>query len=96
MSESTAGIVGNGAFDHRVVALFLEAVLLQHGAHGDVDGAAAAIGRDHLALEVLDLVDAAVLANVELFAEIAGDAILEFIGDHADVVEPGVFDRDGE
>jgi hypothetical protein len=71
-------------------------MFFEHGTHGNIDGAAAAIGRDHLALEVLNLVDATVLANIELFAEIAGDAILEFIGDNADVVEPRIFDRDGK
>ena len=63
---------------------------------GDVDGAAAAIGADHLALEVLDLVDAGVLAHVILPAVVAGHAVLEFVGDDADVVEPGVLDGDGE
>ena len=84
------------AFQHGVVALFLEPVLFQHGTDGDVDGAAAAVGADHLALEILDLVDAAVLAHVVLAAVMAGHAILEFVGNDANVVEPGILDRDGE
>ena len=43
-------------------------------------------------LELLDLVDTAVFANVILLAVIARHPILEFAGDHAKVIEPGVLD----
>ncbi len=89
-------MAGKRRFQHRVVALLLEAGFLQRGAQRDVDGAAAAIAGDDLALEVFDLVDAAVLADIEAGAVVAGDAVLEFVGDDANVVEPGILDCERE
>jgi hypothetical protein len=66
----------------------------QHRAHGDIDRAAAGIRADHLAFEILDLIDAAVLSDEIFLGVIAGHAILEFVGYDADIVEAGVFDRD--
>jgi hypothetical protein len=71
-------------------------MLAQHGAAGDIDRRANGVGADHLALEVLDLIDAAVLADIVLLAEITRYAVLELVGDHHDVVEAGVIDGDGK
>ena len=70
-------------------------MLLEHGAHADVDGAAAAIGADHLALEILNLVDAGVFAHPITVGVKARFTFLEFIGDDAQVAEARVLDGDG-
>ena len=65
---------------------------MQHRLHGDIDAAAGGIGGDHLALEILDLGDAAILAHEEFVGIVAGRAVLKFVGDHFKVVEAGVLD----
>ena len=77
---------------HGVIALVLQARLVEHGAHGDIDSAARRIGGEHLALEVGDGLDAAVGAHHELVAVIALRAIDEFIGENAQVVHARVLD----
>ncbi len=49
-----------------------------------------------LALDVLDLVDAAVLTHKILLRVIAGNSVLEFVGNDADVGQAGIFDRNRE
>ena len=83
-------------FHHGIVALLLEAVLAQHRAHGDIDRAPGGVGRDHLALEVRDRFDRAVLED-EIFVAVAvADAVLEVVADHPQVVHAGVLDRERE
>ncbi len=82
--------------EHRIVALVLEPVLAQHRPHGDVDRAAGGIGCDHLALEVLDLLDRAVLQHEVLRGEVAGHAVLELVGDHPQIGHAGILDGDAE
>jgi hypothetical protein len=60
----------------------------------DVDAAAGGVGGDHLALEVLDFLDRAVGEHLEIVGAIAHGAVLELIGDDAQVVHAGVLDRD--
>jgi hypothetical protein len=85
---------GKRRFDDRVVAIGLEPVLAQHRPHGDIDGAAGGIDRHHFALEILDLVDWAVGAHVELVRVVAMVAVAEIVGDDADIVHAGVLDCD--
>src|SRR5215510_12711411 len=62
----------------------------QHRAHGDVNGTAAGIRADHLAFEVLDFVDSAVFADKIFLRVISRHAVLEFVGDDADLSKPMV------
>jgi hypothetical protein len=69
---------------------------VQHRLHGDVDRAARRIGGDDLALEVLDLLDRTVLEHHIFLGIVAFDAVLEFVANDAQVVQPGVADGDAE
>ena len=83
-------------FDHGVVALVLQPELAQHGAGGDVDRAAGGVGADDLALEILRLLDRPVGEHEIFLGVVAGHAVAELVGDHADIVEAGVLNGDAE
>ena len=93
-SVSIAFMVGNGASTHGVVALVLQAVLAQHRARRDIDGAADGVGGDTLPLRSSTFLIGPSLQHRELVAVIAVDAVLEFVGDDAQIVEVGVLDRE--
>ena len=83
---------GEGRLDDGVVLVGFQAVLAQHRAHGDVDGAAHGVGGEHLALEVGDGFDRAVLEHHEFVGAVARHAVLDFVADHAQIVHVRVLD----
>src|SRR5262249_4123891 len=85
---------GKRPLDDRVVAVRLQAVLTQHGAHGDVDASAGRIDGNDLALEIFDFLDRTGGEDLVIVGNISGDAVLKVVGDDADVVHAGVHDRD--
>ena len=81
-------------FQHDIVALVLEAVLSQHATDRDIDRSARRDGADDLALQVLDLFDRAVGHHHVFLRIMARHAVLQFVGDDAQVAEAGIQDRD--
>ena len=69
-------------------------MLAQHGAHGDVDAAAGGVSGRHLGFEIFDFFDRTISEDLVIIRDIALDAVLEIVADDANVVQPGVFDRD--
>ena len=86
-------MVGNGASITVKSRLSIRPCFFSAAFIADIDAAADDVRGEHLALEILDLVDAAVLADEKLAAVVAGHAVLEFVGDDAQVVQAGVLDR---
>src|SRR5262249_6167579 len=76
--------------DHGVVALHFETVPAQRSAHDNVDAAAEAVGDGDLTLHALDLVDAGILAHEVRRGVVAGGAILNFIGNDAQIGQAGI------
>ena len=72
---------------HDVVAFLFETASAQHRADCNVNGAAACVDRHDLALEVFDFLDRAVGQHHVLLRIIVGHAILEFVGDHPQVIQ---------
>ena len=89
-------LVGKAHFDHRDVALVLQIVFRQHRAHRHVDRAAALVGRDDLALEILDRMDRAVLAHKIAVRVVARDAVLKAVANDAQILHPGIDDPERE
>ena len=88
--------VGKGHFDDGHVLLRIELVLLQHRPQPDIDGAAGRVRADDLALQILDGADGAVLQHHVLVGVVARRAVLERVGDDAQIGHAGILDRDGE
>ena len=86
--------VGEVDLDDAVVALLLHAVVKHDLADRHVDGAADAVGSQHLALEILDRLDRAVGEHHVLAGAVALDAVLVEICDDADIVHMRVLDRE--
>src|SRR5262249_31244214 len=76
--------------DHGVVALHFEAMPPQRCAHNNVNAATKAVGDGDLTLHVLDLVDAGILAHEIRRGVVARGAILNFIGNDAQVGQAGI------
>ena len=87
---------GERRLDRGVVAFVVESVLVQHRLHRDIDAAAGGVGGNDLALQILDLGDAAVLAHEELVGIIARRAVLKLVGDDFEIVEAGILDGEPE
>jgi len=88
--------VGKPDFDDRIVALVLEPVPARQRFHADVDRSADGVGRQHLALQILDLLDRAILQHHELIAVVAMRAVLHAVEDDAQILHVGVLDGDAD
>ncbi len=71
-------------------------MLGQDRAHRHVDGAAALVGGDDLALEILDGADLAVVADEIAVGVVAGHAVLEAVGDDPQIIHPRIDDAERE
>jgi hypothetical protein len=70
-----------GRLHDRVVPVGLESAPSQHRPHGNVDGAAHGVGREHLAFQIGDGFDRTVLEHHELVGAMTRDAVLDFVAD---------------
>ena len=87
---------GEGRLDDGVVLVGFEAAAPQHRAHRDIDGAAHGVGGEHLALEIGDGFDRAVIEHHEFVGAMARHAVLDFVADDAQIVHMRVLDGEPE
>ena len=82
--------------DDGVVAGEMQPAVQHLGAHRHVDAGAEPVHRDHLALQILDLGDAAIVPHHVVRRVEAVVPVLQFVADDAQVSEARILDRERE
>src|SRR5215469_950979 len=78
--------------DDRVIPVRFKPAAPEHGAHRNIHGAAHCVGCQHLALEIRNACDRAIVAHHELVGAMARHAVLNLIADDAEVTHMRILD----